>query len=102
MKAGGGEDRKSTRLNSSHRCISYAVFCLNKTWRVYVIQAAVGGFTGANIIKSARSAARPGAAINDGSTLQPPQRAAAERCFFFFGGGPPGNCPLSPTAPLPF
>src|SRR5437879_11401792 len=30
-------DRKSTRLNSSHRCISYAVFCLKKkkktTWR---------------------------------------------------------------------
>src|SRR5436189_1798354 len=23
-------DRKSTRLNSSHRCISYAVFCLEK------------------------------------------------------------------------
>src|SRR5437762_5978678 len=23
-----GKDRKSTRLNSSHRCISYAVFCL--------------------------------------------------------------------------
>src|SRR5437762_5899835 len=32
---GGGvicpaQDRKSTRLNSSHRCISYAVFCLKK------------------------------------------------------------------------
>src|SRR5437763_8281560 len=32
---GGGilydaDDRKSTRLNSSHRCISYAVFCLKK------------------------------------------------------------------------
>src|SRR5436189_5621253 len=30
---GGGmlwTDRKSTRLNSSHRCISYAVFCLKK------------------------------------------------------------------------
>src|SRR5437762_6702953 len=26
--ATGGKDRKSTRLNSSHRCISYAVFCL--------------------------------------------------------------------------
>src|SRR5437879_8014392 len=26
----GGPDRKSTRLNSSHRCISYAVFCLKK------------------------------------------------------------------------
>src|SRR5437879_13567990 len=27
------EDRKSTRLNSSHRCISYAVFCLKKKRR---------------------------------------------------------------------
>src|SRR5690348_17602303 len=26
----GGEDRKSTRLNSSHPSISYAVFCLKK------------------------------------------------------------------------
>src|SRR5437879_11092680 len=26
----GIRDRKSTRLNSSHRCISYAVFCLKK------------------------------------------------------------------------
>src|SRR5437879_8217877 len=26
----GSLDRKSTRLNSSHRCISYAVFCLKK------------------------------------------------------------------------
>src|SRR5438876_4470915 len=36
---GGGEDRKSTRLNSSHPSTSYAVFCLKKkttsprTWR---------------------------------------------------------------------
>src|SRR5437763_2935273 len=28
--SGCSEDRKSTRLNSSHRCISYAVFCLKK------------------------------------------------------------------------
>src|SRR5260221_5272563 len=27
---GGGGDRKSTRLNSSHTVISYAVFCLKK------------------------------------------------------------------------
>src|SRR3712207_8759574 len=26
-------DRKSTRLNSSHANISYAVFCLKKNWR---------------------------------------------------------------------
>src|SRR3712207_7676102 len=30
VQLGGGEDRKSTRLNSSHANISYAVFCLKK------------------------------------------------------------------------
>src|SRR5437879_9414442 len=29
-RASAPKDRKSTRLNSSHRCISYAVFCLKK------------------------------------------------------------------------
>src|SRR5437762_4107681 len=29
-RRGTPRDRKSTRLNSSHRCISYAVFCLKK------------------------------------------------------------------------
>src|SRR3712207_6952199 len=29
-RRGGQEDRKSTRLNSSHANISYAVFCLKK------------------------------------------------------------------------
>src|SRR2546426_2234533 len=29
-RARGGGDRKSTRLNSSHLVISYAVFCLKK------------------------------------------------------------------------
>src|SRR2546430_10994480 len=29
-----GEDRKSTRLNSSHSQISYAVFCLKKKKRI--------------------------------------------------------------------
>src|SRR2546422_1493358 len=30
LTADGSEDRKSTRLNSSHGYISYAVFCLKK------------------------------------------------------------------------
>src|SRR5438128_3204657 len=30
ISARGGPDRKSTRLNSSHGSISYAVFCLKK------------------------------------------------------------------------
>src|SRR5256885_11579381 len=32
-RAGDGADRKSTRLNSSHLVISYAVFCLKKKKR---------------------------------------------------------------------
>src|SRR5476651_2751547 len=32
-RAGDREDRKSTRLNSSHANISYAVFCLKKKKR---------------------------------------------------------------------
>src|SRR3712207_7064071 len=31
-----GQDRKSTRLNSSHANISYAVFCLKKKTNLYV------------------------------------------------------------------
>src|SRR2546422_1113067 len=44
LPQGEGEDRKSTRLNSSHGYISYAVFCLKKKkkripcTRVYVVE----------------------------------------------------------------
>src|SRR6266516_7038196 len=31
-------DRKSTRLNSSHRTISYAVFCLKKKKRLTILK----------------------------------------------------------------
>src|SRR2546430_12818779 len=33
-----GIDRKSTRLNSSHSQISYAVFCLKKKKKMYFLQ----------------------------------------------------------------
>src|SRR2546426_5709506 len=44
LLADGGEvympiDRKSTRLNSSHLVISYAVFCLKKKNKTYTIVA---------------------------------------------------------------
>src|SRR5438034_8579848 len=35
-RAVGAEDRKSTRLNSSHTVISYAVFCLKKKNRTQI------------------------------------------------------------------
>src|SRR5690348_17708186 len=34
-RSAAGEDRKSTRLNSSHPSISYAVFCLKKKNKTY-------------------------------------------------------------------
>src|SRR5437867_3909430 len=41
------KDRKSTRLNSSHRTISYAVFCLKKKQETLPLrQAAVSGPAG--------------------------------------------------------
>src|SRR3712207_7921773 len=36
------EDRKSTRLNSSHANISYAVFCLKKKNKFYFSEKSVG------------------------------------------------------------
>src|SRR3712207_7224472 len=39
--AGHLEDRKSTRLNSSHANISYAVFCLKKKKKIHSILYAV-------------------------------------------------------------
>src|SRR6266481_7948970 len=38
-KAAAGADRKSTRLNSSHSSISYAVFCLKKKKKPKYIQS---------------------------------------------------------------
>src|SRR3712207_8871011 len=35
------QDRKSTRLNSSHANISYAVFCLKKKQLLYVVRLIV-------------------------------------------------------------
>src|SRR2546427_1824741 len=39
-RAGAAQDRKSTRLNSSHSQISYAVFCLKKKKKSSAIDAA--------------------------------------------------------------
>src|SRR5205807_5000615 len=41
LGAGAGGDRKSTRLNSSHLVISYAVFCLKKKNAITAVHDAV-------------------------------------------------------------
>src|SRR5687768_18211183 len=44
-----GEDRKSTRLNSSHGYISYAVFCLKKKKQAAHAREYARGFTTSDI-----------------------------------------------------
>src|SRR5438552_4812070 len=43
--AQGRQDRKSTRRNSSHQIISYAVFCLKKKKKKKKIQKTIINFT---------------------------------------------------------
>src|SRR5437762_6666559 len=45
-------DRKSTRLNSSHRCISYAVFCLKKKKPTTLQYRAQSNRTGTSVTAS--------------------------------------------------
>src|SRR5256886_13628339 len=52
-----GRDRKSTRLNSSHSQISYAVFCLKKKSQSFGV-----GFEAQNIIHAAHRQAKKTAA----------------------------------------
>src|SRR5437762_10248831 len=53
------QDRKSTRLNSSHRCTSYAVFCLKK--KSAVLGLGVGERVGTDRGQRHVRGGRPGA-----------------------------------------
>src|SRR6202020_1167489 len=96
------EDRKSTRLNSSHRCISYAVFCLKKKTNTRGrLRKPDGGARHAGGGPSSDT-------LLDGSApgpVRPPPRPAAGPpfAFFFFfkEPGPPRVHPFSPPRPFP-
>src|ERR1017187_9260491 len=83
-------DRKSTRLNSSHRCISYAVFCLKKNGQDDV------GLTGLGVtqyhgIKEYLA----------GSNISACYSSDLTRCLivFFFNCSHPPREPLFPPQP---
>src|ERR1039457_6151745 len=77
-------DRKSTRLNSSHLVISYAVFCLKKSY----------------VLNSAASCPEPLAVLRT-MVLTVIGAAAGYRLILFFNGSPaPDNFPPSPRALL--
>src|SRR5258707_11607103 len=59
LRRGGARDRKSTRLNSSHANISYAVFCLKKKNEVEVEVEQLGDLAGTHAAhRYQRSSAR--------------------------------------------
>src|ERR1017187_3351510 len=95
-------DRKSTRLNSSHRCISYAVFCLKKKrTRLNYIK---------RIFTHTKLSFKQDHAVSllvYACTWCVPLDLAllfSHHFFFFFfkKGGPPEIPPFSPPRPFPF
>src|SRR4051795_11789677 len=94
-------DRKSTRLNSSHTLISYAVFCLKKKRnkpsaprgpRASRARPPAGG----------RADRRDLPVYTHLSSSSPPCDVAQPLffCFFLSMGPPPDSPPLPPPAPL--
>src|SRR3954464_13074578 len=76
-------DRKSTRLNSSHTIISYAVFCLKKTQTPHPRLS--GPYQPAKPPAPLPTRARPGARLVDGGKAGPvPLPLAGSRVGFFF------------------
>src|SRR5256885_3769168 len=74
-------DRKSTRLNSSHLVISYAVFCLKKKRRYYAFGNSLSDWV-LNI-------------LNNGGVLAPYLCNPARKDFFMSTLEPLGYLPLS-------
>src|ERR1022692_4287985 len=76
-------DRKSTRLNSSHLVISYAVFCLKKKKKNQCITPRVSQNAKRRIARiDSRDA--PGSVLEVSSVSSPCGQSAVVLCFFFF------------------
>src|SRR5258708_23817228 len=68
-RGGAGRDRKSTRLNSSHQIISYAVFCLKKKKTCYTTSFHSASYFALSSHKSWPSPPPVGAAMSRWSSL---------------------------------
>src|SRR3954466_9068945 len=107
-------DRKSTRLNSSHTIISYAVFCLKKKNVLRSEEHTSELQSHDNLVcrllleENTGDTARPGGAVGDGG--QNRQQGCARQCavaahglvldcFFFLDGCATRACP--PFSPQP-
>src|ERR1041385_5662986 len=95
-------DRKSTRLNSSHGYISYAVFCLKKNGgncftRIHGVTSAITAAVRGRDAAAVSLTGRPPCAFE---RLVPTQLAVADHVFFLNVQGPPKRSPFPPPAPL--
>src|ERR1022692_2294448 len=86
-------DRKSTRLNSSHLVISYAVFCLKKENSSRWIHAWAWRY-------GLLTPDAPNTSIAASSVHRRKVRASSGECFFFKAHSPPaGSAPFPSSAP---
>src|ERR1039457_1897952 len=93
-------DRKSTRLNSSHLVISYAVFCLKKKTNTEIECMSPQQRRLRVTAYRARAYQRLHAAARVASCLAPALMHAFFFFFFFLKTGPPRNPPFFPHPPL--
>src|SRR6202043_1606216 len=98
----GSADRKSTRLNSSHVKISYAVFCLKKKQKRQRLARRGARCTRLRGSGACSPPPRRYLPAREEGALKPVALASPRESFFFLkGGGPPGRSPFSPPPPFP-
>src|ERR1039457_3591441 len=95
-------DRKSTRLNSSHLVISYAVFCLKKKTR-FPLLGQPAGLQQNTRTRPDNGAARRECLVGPGAphAVTPGTPCPTISFFFFFKGGRPPHSPPPPPPPPP-
>src|SRR3954449_1000022 len=95
-------DRKSTRLNSSHTLISYAVFCLKKKKPHPRPTTASREHGPRRLFGEARRRGRQPARRGGPRASRPRARCSRRSAFFFLKDrAPPGISPFPPPAALP-
>src|ERR1039457_2609451 len=103
VHAGDGRvDRKSTRLNSSHLVISYAVFCLKKNMSPFSVAAVTSPASPRGRRLSGGPRQLPACGASEPCGRHDAPIIALVLCFFFFNDrAPPEIFPLPLPAPLP-
>src|SRR3954462_924865 len=93
-------DRKSTRLNSSHTIISYAVFCLKKKKPRRGRQGSEYGVLRTHASSRTRADARADARTPPTTTYGRHNSPNPFHILFFLKNGPPRKFPLFPPQAL--